>query len=169
MFRFSLTQLFFLAVGFSLITTSVVFDEIAVRWDQFLYPNAVKWRGMRIVPGEHQQISTPDENMLVVKDNQAPMARLTLFLRPDDGVTPQALVKDLCSRDSCNRAASPAHDRAVANYRIDGEPMQIMLIRPGGGEVWIEFKGPPVALQGFVELIDSVTTQLAQQRANPSG
>jgi hypothetical protein len=41
--------------------------------------------------------------------------------------------------------------------------MQILLIRPTGANVWIEFNGPPDALHHFGDLIDSVTAQLARR------
>ena len=43
--------------------------------------------------------------------------------------------------------------------------MQILLIRPAGANVWIEFNGPPDALQHFGDLIESVTVQLAHRIA----
>ncbi|HKB84397.1 MAG TPA: hypothetical protein VKD04_14490, partial [Burkholderiales bacterium] len=88
-----------------------------------------------------------------------------LFLRPDDGLTPQKMVRALCARDACSKSEQPADesDRAAANYRIGGESMQILLIRPAGANVWIEFNGPPDALHHFGDLIDSVSVQLARR------
>jgi hypothetical protein len=166
--RFSALQLFLLAFGFGLIFAGIFFNQIARGWENYRYPNAVYWQGMRLVPARNQLITGAGTDMLVVKIVKGPAARLTLFLRPDDGLTPQKMVKALCARDACNKATLSDNDgeRAAANYRIGGEAMQILLIRPTGANVWIEFNGPPDALDHFGELIDSVTAQLAR-RNNP--
>ena len=163
--RFSALQLFFLAFGFGLIFAGIFLNPILRGWENYRYPNAVYWQGMRLLPGKNQKITATGTNMLVVRIVNGPMARLTLYLRPDDGLTPQKMVKALCARDSCSKAAPPPGDgdRAAANYRIGGESMQILLIRPAGANVWIEFNGPPEALRHFGELIDSVTAQLARR------
>ena len=167
--RFSVLQLFLLAFGFGLIFAGIFFNQILRGWDNYRYPNAVYWQGMRLVPSRNQQITAAGTDMLVVKIVKGPTARLTLFLRSDDGLTPQKLVKALCARDACRGVTSPAGggDRAAANYRIGGESMQILLIRPVGTNVWIEFNGPPDALYYFGDLIDSVTAQLIS-RNSPS-
>jgi len=161
--RFSALQLFLLAFGFGLIFAGIFFNHILRGWEHYRYPNAVYWQGMRLVPSRNQQITAAGADMLVVKIVKGPMARLTLFLRPDDGLTPEKMVRALCARDACSRVTSPAGDgdRAAANYRIGGESVQILLIRPAGANVWIEFNGPPDALHHFGDLIDSVTAQLA--------
>ncbi len=163
--RFSVLQLFLLAFGFGLIFVAVFFNQILRGWDNYRYPNAVYWQGMRLVPDANQKITAATTDMVVVRIVKGPMARLTLFLRPDDGLTPQKMVKALCARDACSKATQPAgaDDRAAANYRIGGESMQILLIRPTGANVWIEFNGPPDALHHFGRLIDSVTAQLARR------
>ena len=166
--RFSLPQLFLLAFGFGLIFAGLFFNHILRGWENYRYPNAVYWQGMRLVPDRNQKISGTGTDMLVVRFVKGPTARLTLFLRPDDGLTPQKMVRALCARDACSRVTSPAGDgdRAAANYRIGRESMQIVLIRPAGANIWIEFNGPPDALPQFGALIDSVTTQLAR-RSSP--
>ena len=163
--RFSALQLFLLAFGFGLIFAGIFFNHILRGWENYRYPNAVYWQGMRLVPDRNQKISAAGTNMLVVRIVKGPMARLTLFLRPDDGLTPQKMVKALCARDACSRVTSPEGDgdRAAANYRIGAESMQILLIRPAAANVWIEFNGPPEALQHFGDLIDSVTAQLGRR------
>lgn len=171
MFRFSPLQLLLLTIGFSFIFVSISLPRIVVMWDQYRYPNAVQWQGMRIVPTPDQAITVPAEDVLVVKGNGQSAARLTLFLRIDDGSTPRSIIQDLCRRDGCTRGAdSPQDDaQASATYRIGGERMQIMLMRVDGSNVWIEYKGPPEELEEFTGVIYSVTTQLEQQRAHPSG
>jgi len=163
--RFSTLQLFVLAFGFGLIFTGTFLDHILRGWEHYRYPNAVYWQGIRLVPNRNQQITAAGADTLVVKIVKGPTARLTLFLRPDDGLTPQKMVKALCARDACSRVTSPAGngDRAAANYRIGAESMQILLIRPAEANVWIEFNGPPDALHHFGDLIDSVTAQLARR------
>lgn len=166
--RFPPSQLALLAFGCSLILASVFLDRVAQLWENFLYPNAVHWQNLRIVPTGGQQIVTPAGRMLVVKDADA---RLTLFQRPDDKLTPQAMVRQLCRRDRCIRSKVSADnaDRAVATYKINGESMQIVLMRLGGGAVWVEYKGSPEALAGFDQLIESVSAQLSALQANESG
>ncbi len=166
--RFSALQLSLLAFGFGLIFAGLFFNHILRGWENYRYPNAVYWQGMRLVPDRNQKISAAGTDMLVVRIVKGPTARLTLFLRADDGLTPQKMVKALCARDACSRVTSPAGDgdRAAANYRIGRELMQILLIRPAGANVWIEFNGPPDALHHFGDLIDSVTAQLAR-RSSP--
>jgi hypothetical protein len=162
--RFSALQLFLLAFGFGLIFAGIFFNHILRGWENYRYPNAVYWQGMRLVPNRNQQITAAGADMLVVKIVRGPMARLTLFLRPEDGLTPQKMVKALCARDACSRVTSQeGGDRAAANYRIGAESMQILLIRPAAANVWIEFNGPPEALQHFGDLIDSVTAQLGRR------
>ena len=163
--RFSALQLVLLAFGFGLMSSGIFLNQILRGWENYRYPNAVYWQGMRLVPDRNQKISPAGKTMLVVKIVKGPAARLTLFLRPDDGLTPQKMIKALCARDACSRVTSPAGDgeRAAANYRIGGESMQIVLIRPVGAKVWIEFNGPPDALHQFGSLIDSVTAQLARK------
>jgi hypothetical protein len=171
MFRFSPLQLLLLTVGFCLIFVSVSLKQIAAFWDDYRYPNAVQWQGMRIVPSETQSITLPAEDVLVVKIAGDASARLTLFLRAEDGSTPRSIIQDLCRRDACTRnATSPKDgDGASATYRIGGEQMQIVLMRLDGSNIWVEYKGPPEALSDFNGLISSVTTQLALRRTHPSG
>lgn len=171
MLRFSPLQLLLLTVGFCLIFVALSLPQIALMWEEYRYPNAVQWQGMRIVPTPTQLISAPAEDVLVVKGTGGSTARLTLFLRADDGSTPRSIIQDLCRRDACTRGAeSPRDDaQASATYRIGGERMQIMLMRVDGSNVWIEYKGPPEELDGFNGVIYSVTTQLEQSRAHPSG
>ena len=167
--RFSALQLLLLALGFSFIFAGLFFNQILRGWENYRYPNAVYWQGMRLMPDRNQKITPVGANMLVVKIIRGPTARLTLFLRPEDGLTPQKMVKALCARDACSRAdAVPSDngDRAAANYRIGGESMQILVIRPSPARVWLEFNGPPEALHHFADLIDSVTAQLALRNAS---
>ena len=80
------------------------------------------------------------------------------------------MVKELCRRDGCIRSTIAAdEDRAVATYKMRGASMQIVLMRLGGGEVWIEYKGTPEGLAGFDKLIESVSTQLAERQARSPG
>lgn len=166
--RFPPLQIALLAFGCSLILAAVFLDHIAARWESFLYPNAVHWQNLRIVPAGNQRIVVPDEDILVVKDADA---RLTLFRRADDKLTPQSMVKELCRRDGCIRSAISANDDdlAVATYKMRGASMQIVLMRLGGGAVWIEYKGSPEGFAGFDKLIESVATQLAARRAGAPG
>ncbi len=166
--RFSVFQLFLLAFGFGLIFAGIFFNQILRGWENYRYPNAVYWQGLRLVPDRSQKITTPAADMAVVRIVKGPSARLTLYLRPDDGLTPLKMVRALCARDACSRSTpdSDESDRAAANYRIGGEAMQILLIRPTGANVWIEFNGSPDALPHFANLIDSVTAQLALQNAS---
>ena len=165
--RFSALQILLLAFGFGLVFAAIFFNQILRGWEHYRYPNAVYWQGMRLVPGRNQQITPAGPDILVVKIVNGPMARLTFFLRPDDGLTPQKMVKALCARDACSKAtlAEGDGDRAAANYRIGGESMQILLIRPAGANIWIQFNGPPEALGAFVDLIDSVTVQLTSRNS----
>ena len=163
--RFSALQILLLAFGFGLIFAAIFFSQILRGWEHYRYPNAVYWQGMRLVPGRNQQIIASGPDMLVVKIVNGPMARLTLFLRPDDGLTPLKLVKALCARDACSKVSLADGERAAANYRIGGESMQILLIRPAGANSWIEFNGPPEALRHFGDLIDSVTAQLTRRNS----
>lgn len=165
--RFSALQLFLLALGFGFIFAGIFLNQLLGSWEHYRYPNAVYWQGMRLVPGRNQKITGAGTDMLVVKIVKGPMARLTLYLRPDDGLTPQKMVKALCARDACSKTTldESGGERAAANYRIGGESMQILLIRPAGANVWIEFNGPPEALRHFGDLIDSVTAQLASRNS----
>ena len=165
--RFSALQLFLLALGFGFIFAGIFLNQLLGSWEHYRYPNAVYWQGMRLVPGKNQKITGAGTDMLVVKIVKGPMARLTLYLRPDDGLTPQKMVKALSARDACSKTTldESGGERAAANYRIGGESMQILLIRPAGANVWIEFNGPPEALRHFGDLIDSVTAQLASRNS----
>jgi len=163
--RFSARKIFLLALGTGFVITGVFLDPILRGWDNYRYPDAVYWQGMRLVPGKNQKITATQPDMLVFSIVKGPMARLTLYLHPEDGLTPQKMVKALCARDACSKVtfAEGSGERAAANYRIGGEIMQILLIRPVAGSVWIEFKGPPEALRHFGNLIESVTVQLANR------
>jgi hypothetical protein len=165
--RFSALQLFFLAIGLVILFSGIFLHQIAAGWESYRYPNAVYWHGMRLVPSRNQKITAVASDMLVVKMVNGPVARLTLYLRQDDGATPQKMVKALCARDACSKMALAVSggESAAANYLIGGERMQVLLIRPTGSNVWIEFNGRPEALQYFADLIDSVTAQLARRSA----
>ena len=166
--RFPPLQIALLALGCSLILASVFLNRIAERWENHLYPNAVHWQSLRIVPTGNQKIVVPGEDILVVKDADA---RLTLFRRANDTLTPESMVKELCRRDGCIRSTLTAddEDRAVATYRMRGASMQIVLMRLGGGAVWIEYKGSPEGLASFDKLIESVATQLAERPTRGPG
>ena len=162
--RFPPLQIALLAFGCSLILAAVFLDDIAAHWENYRYPNAVHWHSLRIVPAKDQKIVVPDEDILVVKDADA---RLTLFRRADDKLTPQAMVKDLCRRDGCIRSsiAADGDNLAVATYKMRGASMQIVLMRLGAGAVWIEYKGSPGDFARFDKVIESVTNQLAERQA----
>jgi len=81
-------------------------------------------------------------------------------------------------RKWCGRYARATHaskgalsaddgDRAAAKLRIGGEAMQILVIRPSGANVWIEFTDRPDALHHFGDLIDSVTAAAGKRRNTP--
>ncbi|HWA11708.1 MAG TPA: hypothetical protein VHA15_01305 [Burkholderiales bacterium] len=165
--RFTPLQVAFLAFGCSLIAAGLGLDHIARAWENYRYPNAVYWHQLRVVPAVNQSIVVPGENLLVVKDADA---RLTLFRREPDKVTPDSLIRELCRRDGCVRSAvTPSDpDTAVATYRLKGASMQIMLMRLDEGALWIEYKGPPEALRHFDALVRSVAGQLAERRAAAS-
>lgn len=165
--RFPPLQIALLALGCSLILASVFLNRIAERWENHLYPNAVHWQNLRIVPTGNQKIVVPGEDILVVKDADA---RLTLFRRANDTLTPESMVKELCRRDGCIRSRIAAgEDRAVATYKMRGASMQIVLMRLGGGAVWIEYKGSSEGLASFDKLIESVATQLAERQTRGPG
>jgi len=165
--RFTPLQIALLAFGCSLILASVFLQNLAQRWENYRYPNAVHWQKLRIVPSRNQRIVVPDQDILVVKDADA---RLTLFLRPDDNLTPQSMVKELCRRDGCIRSTIAAdNDRAVATYKMRGASMQIVLMRLEGGALWVEYKGSPEGFANFDTLLESVSAQLAQRRVGAPG
>ena len=166
--RFTPLQVVLLAFGCSLVVLAFSLDHLARAWENYRYPNAVRWHALRIVPGKDQHIVVPGENLLVVKDADA---RLTLIRRERDKVRPDALIRELCRRDGCARSAITAQDseRAVATYRMKGAAMQIVLMRLDGGALWIEYKGSPEALTRFDALIRSVSDQLAELRLATPG
>lgn len=165
--RFTPLQIVLLAFGCSLVLAAVFLDSLGKAWENYRYPNAVHWHGMRVVPAKDQSIAALGDHLLVVKDAEA---RLTLFRRTADKVTPDALIRELCRRDGCTRSAvrPDEPDRAVATYRLKGASMQIVLIRMDAGALWIEYKGAAEGLSRFDGLIRSVSTQLAEQRAAAS-
>jgi hypothetical protein len=165
--RFTPLQLAFLAFGCCLIAAGLALDRIARAWEDYRHPNAVYWHQLRVVPATNQSIVVPGENLLVVKDANA---RLTLFRRDPDQVTPDSLIRELCRRDGCVRSAvTPSGtDTAAATYRLKDASMQIVLMRLDEGALWIEYKGPPEALPRFDALVRSVAGQVAERRAAAS-
>lgn len=162
MFRFSPLQLLLLTFGASLIFLSFVLNQIAWPWHHTPEASALQWRQLKLVPTKDQHFDALDAHTLVARTSRFPSARLTLFTRPDDGVTPQEMVKNLCRRDDCTYTSLAADQSilgAAANYR-QGEALRIVLMKPGGGELWLEFKGPPEAFNAFSNLIDSVSQQI---------
>jgi hypothetical protein len=159
----TLPQAALIVVGCGLLLSSVFIDRLAAAWEGFLYPNAVRWQDMRIVPDENQKIVMPGENVLVIRQGGG---LLTLFMRPDDELTPQAMVGELCRRDGCARStiAGDGADRAAATYKLRGTSMQIVLMRLGDGELWGEYRGAPGGLDAFDNVLDSVSEQLAERR-----
>ena len=166
--RFTPSQIALIVFGCGLVLSSVFMDRIAKAWEDFRYPNAVHWQQMRIVPGKDQKIVVPNAEVLVVKQAGA---LLTLFLRPDDKLTPHAMVRELCRRDGCVRSAiaDDDTDRAVATYKLRGASMQIVLLRLGNGALWVEYKGMPDGMAAFDNVLESVSTQLAERKASPPG
>lgn len=162
MFRFSPLQLLLLTFGASLIFLSLILNHITWLWQRVPDVQAIEWKHLSLIPQPDQQIDALDAETLVVRSSRYPSARLTLFTRPDDGVTPQQMVKSLCRRDSCTYTVLNADEDnpgAAANYR-QGEPLRIVLMQPGGKQVWLEFKGPPAAFDSFANLIHSVSLQM---------
>ena len=53
-------------------------------------------------------------------------------------------------------------DRAAANYRSEGETMQVRLIRLKNSQVWVEYKGQPEAYATFDKLVESVAGTIAK-------
>ncbi len=164
MFRFSLRQRVLLCCGLVLIVLSLSLSHVTAIWDSILNDNTVYWNNLAVSPGKDERISKLDEATLVIRSATRPHARLTLFTRDDDGTHPVDLVKDLCGRDSCVYfpLADPRRNGAVADYR-SGAPMRIVLMHPLEQGVWLEYKGPPGAYEGFDKLIDTIVTQIREQ------
>ncbi len=163
MSRLSPIQLLLLTFGLSLIFLSLVLNQAIELWEVSTEANAIHWNQLRLIPREDQQLNALDSGTLVVRSSHFPDARLTLFRRAEDGSTPRDLVSELCRRDSCTYSSFDQPDNAegaVANY-AGAVPLRIVLMRPSGKDVWIEFKGPPDAYRAFAELIDSISAQLS--------
>jgi hypothetical protein len=162
MSRFSPLQLLLLAFGASLIFLSLTLDHLPRLWQRAPVVAAFEWKHLKLVPAQDQRLEMLDAETVVVRSSRFPSARLTLFTRPDDGVTPQRMVRNLCRRDSCSYSAigtDANNNGAAATYR-QGEPLRIVLMQPGGKEIWLEFKGPPDAFDDFSGLVDSITLQM---------
>lgn len=162
MLRFSPLQLLLLTFGASLIFLSLILNHVSWMWQRTPDVKVIQWKHLRLVPQQDQQIDALDAETLVVRSSRYPSARLTLFTRPDDGVTPRQMVRNLCRSDGCTYttfAADGGDLGAAANYR-KGEALRIVLIQPGGRQVWLEFKGPPAAFDTFSNLIDSASQQI---------
>ncbi|HUF19386.1 MAG TPA: hypothetical protein VMP00_01410 [Burkholderiales bacterium] len=164
--RFSFVQIVLLLLGTALIATSFFLNQLSLLWQLMPGTEVVNWNRLQILPGEGQQVAAIDADYLVLTSAHAPGARLTLFVRPEDGRTPEALVKSLCRRDACTHSASLPDgsntdvDRAVATYRLAGAPLALILMRPGASQFWIEYKGSPLHYAEFRNVIDSVSDQL---------
>ncbi len=158
-------QYFLLAVGIGLVFAGIFLQPIIRGWEHYRYPNAVHWQGIRLVPGEHQTITRRGTEMLVIRNTQGPAARLTLFLRAEDALTPQSMVRSLCARDRCSSVSRPPGDgdRAAAHYRIGGEAMQIQMIRFSDNPIWIEYNGPPDGISGFDNLVSVIARQTGRR------
>ncbi len=163
--RPTLLQYFLLAIGIGLVLSGIFLKHILLGWEHYRYPNAVHWQGVRLVPGEHQTITSRGTDMLVIKNTQGPASRLTLFLRAEDGLTPQSMVSALCARDRCSSVSRPPGegDRAAAHYRIGGEAMQIQMIRLSDSRIWIEYNGPPDGFSGFDNLVSVLASQIGRR------
>ena len=59
--RFSVLQVFLIAVGFGLFFGGIFLNHILRGWENYRYPNAVYWQGMRLVPDTNQKISAATE------------------------------------------------------------------------------------------------------------
>jgi hypothetical protein len=162
MFRLSLRQVILLVVGFGLILGAIFFDPLLAHWENYRYPNAVIWQGLRVVPGKTHFFDSVRPEMLVVKDLTRPQATLTLYLHKEDGETPESLIRELCLRDGCEKIdlKPKTVDRAAANYRSEGETMQVRLIRLNNSRVWVEYKGQPEAYAAFDNLVESVAREV---------
>lgn len=164
--RFSFVQIVLLLLGTALIVTSFFLNQLALLWQSVPEIEVVNWNRLQILPGEGQQVAVIDADYLVLTSAHAPGARLTLYVRPDDGRTPEALVRSLCRRDACTHSASLPDgsnsdvNRAVATYRLAGEPLALILMRPGAGQFWIEYKGSPALYAEFSNVVDSVSEQM---------
>ncbi len=166
MFQFSLRQRVLLFFGLALIVLSLSLNHVTALRDAILDDSTVYWNNLAVSPGKDERISKLDDATLVIRSATRPHARLTLFTRDDDGTHPEDLVKDLCGRDSC--VYFPLEDArrngAVADYK-SGAPLRIVLMHPLEQGVWLEYKGPPGAYEGFSKLIDTIVKQSQQQSA----
>ena len=164
MFQFSLWQRVLLFIGLVLIVLSLSLKYVTAVWDAILDDDTVYWNNLAVSPGRNERISRLDESTLVIRSAKRPHARLTLFTRDNDGVQPVDLVKDLCARDSC--VYFPLEDArrngAVADYRSD-TPLRIVLMHPAEQGIWLEYKGPPGAYEGFGHIIDAIVKQIRDQ------
>ncbi|MEX0960992.1 MAG: hypothetical protein WDZ63_17080 [Burkholderiales bacterium] len=164
--RFSTLETFLLLLGAALVVTAFSLDRISLLWKSMSRSEDVRWHHLQIRPAEGQQMAAIDAEYLVLTSDRAPGARLTLFVRPDEQRTPEALVRSLCRRDACTHSAAfpdgteSGSDRAVALYRMGGEPLALILMRPGGKRFWLEYQGAPAYYAEFKNLVDSISTQL---------
>jgi hypothetical protein len=167
MYQFSPRQRVLLFFGLALIVLSLSLHHVTAIWDEIFDDNTVYWNNIAVTPDKDERISKLDESTLVIRSATRPHSRLTLFTRDIDGTHPEDLVKDLCGRDSC--VYFPLEDArrngAVADYR-SGTPLRIVLMHPSEQGVWLEYKGPPGAYEGFDKLIDAIVTQI-RERAVP--
>ena len=164
MLQFSPRQRVLLCLGLTLIVLSLSLNRVTAIRDAILDDNTVYWNNLVVSPGKDERISKLDDATLVIRSAVLPHARLTLFTRDEDGAHPVDLVKDLCGRDSC--AYFPLEDArrngAVADYR-SGTPLRIVLMHPAEQGIWLEYKGPPGAFEGFNKLVDDIVTQIREQ------
>ncbi len=153
-----------LAAGLVLILLSVSLNRLTALWNGVFDNDAVAWHQLTISPGNHTYVSSLDESTLVLRSSAHSEARLTLFVREDDGVKPDNLVKDLCGRDSCIYA--PLDDArvngAIADY-ASATPLRFVLMHPAESGIWLEYKGPPDAFANFNDVVEAVVSQLNRQ------
>lgn len=178
--RYSPAQIVLLLLGATLIVTALLLDRNAPSRPYAEPPEIVEWQTLQIAMLDGLALSAIEPEFLVLTSDRAPGARLTLFVRPDERRTPDALVRSLCRRDACTHSTSfpdgsrTDANRAVADYRLGGERFALILLRPGGREIWIEFKGAPSHFSAFETLVDSISGQLKagplleEARARPS-
>ena len=166
MFYFSVMQRVLLVFGLVLILISVSMGRIGEFWNRVSQDDPIVWNNLIITPKSHLRISSLDEMTLVMRSSANSDARLTLFIREDNGSQPRDLVKNLCGRDSC--VYRPLEDErlkgAIADY-VSGTPFRIVLMQLPDSRVWMEFKGPSDELGAFSGIIDDA---IAQTRTQPT-
>ncbi len=120
----------------------------------------IAWGEYQIKVMPELRVSDVTEKSIIFNASKDPNARLAILRDANFSRPPGETVKAFCRSNQCSYShyEGDAVEGAIANFKMD-KNLQLVLIKPKAGNLWIEYKGPKEHFTTFETLINDIHTQ----------